>query len=106
MSEKSKLSHEIADETRNTGDWTDDEGEVRELTEAEIASMQPFSSRHPELQTTLRGLRSKGAFSTDEDKISVPVSRSVVEGFRAHGEDWQRQVDHVLRQWLEQHQTS
>jgi uncharacterized protein (DUF4415 family) len=106
MSDTNKPSRELVNETRSTGDWTDDEGEVRELTKAEIASMQPFSSLPAELQATLRGLRGTVAFSADEDKVSVPVSRSVVEGFRAYGEDWQRQVDRVLRQWLEQHQAS
>jgi len=31
-------------DTTGTEDWTDDEGEVRELSGTEIASMTPFAS--------------------------------------------------------------
>jgi|GEM_PF-1346111 len=107
MNEKRVWSDESADEVKNTGDWTDDEGEVRELTDDEIKRMKPFSSLPADLQTKLREIQ-KGnvVIRPDEEQVSIPVSRSVVEKFKASGEDWQARVDLALREWLDQHKAS
>jgi len=38
------VNDDLLEELKDTEDWTDDEGEVRELTRADFARMKPFSS--------------------------------------------------------------
>ena len=109
MKTKSALSDEILEEVKDTSDWTDDDGEVRELTAADFARMKPFSSLPPDLQHTLSEInRGNVTFRPDpvEEQVSVPLSRSVVDRFRASGPNWETKVDQALRQWLDDHQTT
>jgi len=106
MSETVGLSAEELEELKDTEDWTDDEGEVRELTRADFARMKPFSSLPPELQAELLSLKGTVAPVAEQDTIQVPVSRAVVEQFRAGGDGWQRRVDMALREWLDENKAS
>ncbi len=106
MNEIDGLSAEDLEELKDTEDWTDDEGEVRELTRADFARMKPFSSLPLELQTKLLALKGTVAPVAEQDTVQVPVSRAVVEQFRAGGEGWQRRVDMALREWLDENKAS
>ena len=113
MKTKSVFSNEILEEVKDTSDWTDDEGEVRELTAADFARMQPFSSLPPDLQHTLREInrgnvtiRPVSDSDFNEEQVPVKLSRSVVDRFRASGPNWETQVDLALREWLDDHQAS
>ena len=107
MNMKNDWTDETASELKDTGDWTDDDGEVRELTADEIKRMKPFSSLPQDLQEKLREIqKGNGVIRPDEEQVSIPVSRSVVEKFKASGDDWQARVDLALREWLDQHKAS
>jgi uncharacterized protein (DUF4415 family) len=93
--------------TTGTEDWTDDEGEVRELSGDEIASMTPFAELPEELKVSL--LQWKDAtFTPDPVKrtVDIPLSTDVLGKFEAMGEGWESKVDDALRQWLEEHKAS
>lgn len=79
---------------------TDRDGEVRELTAADFARAVPFSGLPDELQRKLRG-RPKAAVT--KERITIRLSRDVVERFRASGAGWQTRVDAALREWLRRH---
>ncbi len=107
MNEKNTRNDEILEEVKDTSDWTDDEGEVRELVAEDLKRMKPFGSLPLDLQDKLREIQ-KGnvVIRPDEEQVSIPISRSVVERFRASGDDWQARVDLALREWLDQHKAS
>ena len=115
MKAKRVLPNDVLEEVKDTGDWTDDDGEVRELTAEDFKRMKPFSSLPPDLQHTLREIQ-RGNVTFRPDPISnsdsdaeqgpVKLSRSVVERFQASGTEWESKVDAALRQWLDEHQAS
>ncbi len=51
----------MLEDLKDTEDWTDDEGEVLELTRADFARMKPFSSLPLELEAELLSLTGTGA---------------------------------------------
>jgi len=78
-----------ADAIWNKGtDLIDDDGEVRELTDADFRQMKPFSSLPPDLQRSLLEIN-RGSVTSQpgEEQVKVKVSRSVVDRFRAEGGD-------------------
>ncbi len=60
MQTKSEWTADVIAEIKDTEDWTDDEGEVRELSGEDIARMKPFSSLPTDLQEKLRSLKKNG----------------------------------------------
>ena len=94
-------------DTTGTEDWTDDEGEVRELNGKEIASMTPFADLPEDLKILL--LQVKGATSSPDSAkktVAIDLSTDVLEKFEAKGEGWESKVDDALREWLEEHKAS
>lgn len=82
----------------------DADGEVRELTAADLRTFKPASEALPlELQKTL-GLRTRGRQKAPT-KISTTIrlSSDVVQAFRATGDGWQTRVDAALKDWLKTH---
>jgi len=80
------------------------DGEVRELT-AEDMDMAKFKPPPEVLPLSLRkklGVRGPQKAPTKE-RITIRLSREVVERFRESGEGWQTRVDAALREWLENH---
>jgi uncharacterized protein (DUF4415 family) len=91
----------------DTEGWTDYEGEVRELTGEEIASMTPFAELPDDLRASL--LQWKDAtFTPDPAKkiVSIKLSSDVLAKFEAKGAGWESKVDDALREWLEEHKAS
>jgi len=61
------------------------------LTEAEWADAQPKVRRGRRLAAVTK------------ERITIRLSRDVVETFRASGEGWQTRVDSALKDWLKTH---
>ncbi len=87
----------------------DEEGEVRELTAADMAEFRPArEALPPELYAGLvemnrrAGVRGPQRAPTKE-RITIRLSRDVVETFRATGEGWQTRMDEALKDWLRAH---
>lgn len=81
---------------------TNKEGEVRELTEEDFKAAVPFSALPKRLQAKLRAMRGPQKAPTKE-RITIRLSRDVVERFRATGEGWQTRIDAALRDYLKAH---
>lgn len=80
----------------------DADGEVRELTTEDMAKFKPTAEVLP------RSLRKKLAVrgpqkTPTKERITIRLSREVVEQFRESGEGWQTRVDAALRDWLKDH---
>ncbi len=76
------------------------DGEVRELTAEDIKTFGPATTLPASLQQKL-GVRGRQKAPTKE-RITIRLSRDVVERFRATGDGWQARVDSALQEWLEQ----
>lgn len=80
------------------------DGEVREITKADLASFSRAEALPASLQ---RKLGVRGAQKTPtKERITIRLSRDVVDSFRASGDGWQARVDAALQEWLEQHKVS
>jgi uncharacterized protein (DUF4415 family) len=80
---------------------TDEEGEVRELTEEDFAHFRPAAEVLPSSLLNKLGIASQSAPATES--VTLRLSREVVERFRATGNDWQIRVDDALKEWLRSH---
>ena len=77
-------------------------GEVRELTAGDMAKFKPAAEvLAPALKRKL-GVRGPQRTPTKE-RITIRLSREVVEQFRGSGSGWQTRVDAALREWLKSH---
>lgn len=82
---------------------TETDGEVRELKAADLKRFQGASALPESLQRKL-GVRGPQKAPTKE-RITIRLSRDVVERFRATGDGWQARVDEALQDWLKRHET-
>lgn len=73
-----------------------------ELTEEWFKRAVPFSALPESLQAKLKAVgRPKAAIT--KERITIRLSRDVVEQFRASGDGWQTRVDAALKDWLKTH---
>ncbi len=72
-----------------------------EWTREEVSRAVPFSGLPASLRDKLGG-RGPQKFPTKE-RITIRLSREVVEQFRASGDGWQTRVDAALKDWLKTH---
>jgi uncharacterized protein (DUF4415 family) len=80
----------------------DQQGEVRELSMAEIKQMRPASAAlPPSLQAKLRTRGPQKA--PTKERITIRLSPEVVQPFRETGTGWQSRLDAALRDWLKSH---
>jgi uncharacterized protein (DUF4415 family) len=77
--------------------WTDDEGEVRELTDEFFAEAKTFHDLPEDEQRVLKGIMEENA---SRKKVAVPLPKEVVEKMQATGEGWELRVEEAVRQWL------
>jgi uncharacterized protein (DUF4415 family) len=83
---------------------TDEEGEVRELDEEDFRAAVPFSALPESLRAKLSALKSRGPQkSPTKDRITIRLSREVLDQFRATGDGWQTRIDGALKEWLKTH---
>ncbi|CDQ09406.1 conserved protein of unknown function [Acidithiobacillus ferrivorans] len=80
----------------------DTDGEVRELTAEDMAKFGPAYEVLPRSLRKKLGVRGPQKTPTKE-RITIRLSREVVEQFRESGEGWQTRVDSALREWLKSH---
>ena len=80
---------------------TDAEGEVRELTRADIRAMRPIEEvLPPELVEVIRNRRrgERGPQKAPTKKqVTLRLDKDVVERFRATGPGWQVRINDALR---------
>ena len=81
---------------------TDNDGEVRELTAADIKRMRPAHEVLPASLHAKLGVRGPQRAPTKQ-RITIRLSPEVVEQFRATGDGWQTRVDAALQDWLKSH---
>lgn len=80
----------------------DTDGEVRELTAEDMVKFRPAAEVLPSSLRKKLGVRGLQKTPTKE-RITIRLSREVVEQFRESGEGWQTRVDSALREWLKNH---
>jgi uncharacterized protein (DUF4415 family) len=81
---------------------TDAQGEVRELTAADMKRFRPAKEVLP---ATLRGkLKVNDPQEATKERITIGLSPEVVQRFRATGDGWQARVDSALKDWLKSHE--
>ncbi len=71
------------------------------LCSGRTMSNEPLEVLPPTLRKKL-GVRGPQKAPTKE-RISIRLSREVVERFRESGDGWQTRVDAALREWLKKH---
>jgi uncharacterized protein (DUF4415 family) len=82
----------------------DDEGEVRELMSADLKDFRAAEEiLSPSLVQKLSVRGRAEQEPTTKERITIRLSRDVVERFRATGEGWQTRLDAALRDWLQRH---
>jgi len=77
---------------------TEASGEVPPLTDTALRALQPVGKLPAALQRKL-GVRGPQRTPTKE-RITIRLSREVVEQFRATGDGWQTRIDTALQEWL------
>jgi uncharacterized protein (DUF4415 family) len=80
----------------------DAQGEVRELTADDLRAFRPGGKALPESLKRKVGIRGRQKAPTKE-RITIRLSRAVVQRFRATGDGWQTRVDVALQDWLRKH---
>ncbi len=81
---------------------TDNDGEVRELSAADIKRMRPAREMLPASLRAKLGVRGPQRAPTKQ-RVTIRLSPEVVERFRATGDGWQTRVDAALQDWLKSH---
>jgi len=81
----------------------DADGEVRELSAAELAEFKPAAETLPPSLMKKLGVRGRPKAAVTKERISIRLSREVVETFRATGEGWQTRMDEALREYVREH---
>ena len=84
----------------------DNDGEVRELTAADMRTFKPAGEVLPlALQKSL-GMRARGPQkSPTKVSTTIRLSNDVLQAFRATGDGWQTRVDAALKDWLKTNST-
>lgn len=81
---------------------TNTEGEVRELSTADMKRFQRAKQALP--GTVLKKLNVRGPQKTPtKERITIRLSPEVVQRFRDTGDGWQTRVDSALKDWLKSH---
>ena len=83
----------------------DAQGEVRELTAADMRHFRPAKEALPKALLTKLNVRGPQKAPTKE-RITIRLSPDVVQRFRDTGEGWQMRVDAALKAWLKSHKPS
>ena len=83
---------------------TNKEGEVRDLTADDFKRFRPAAEvLSPALTAKLATRRRGPRKARNKEPITIPLSREVIDRFRATGEGWQSRLDAALQDWLKTH---
>lgn len=100
-SASAKRMREKPDNTTEREPLTDEDGEVRELIFEDSKHFRPAAEvLPPSLLAKFEALRAARAV-TGKQRTTIPLSRDVLDRFRATGKGWQARVDAALREWLD-----
>ena len=80
----------------------DAEGEVRELTAADMKRLRPAKDALSQRLLAKLNVRGPQKAPTKE-RITIRLSPEVVQRFRDTGDGWQTRVDTALKEWLKSH---
>ncbi|WP_445768185.1 BrnA antitoxin family protein [Rheinheimera sp.] len=82
---------------------TDDDGEIRELTEEDFKQFRPAAEVLPASVMTM--LKRGGRPVSDNPKVSTTVrfDAEVINAFKATGRGWQTRMNNALKEWLASH---
>ena len=80
----------------------DDDGEVRELSQADIAQFRPIQDVDPAMLAAVAEFRRRGRPPVDSPKVRIGLrlAPDVVSGIRASGRGYNARVEKVLREAL------
>ena len=78
----------------------DADGEVRELTKADIARMRPATEVVPDIVEAWRRSRGRPPQATTKLQITLRLSPEVLAYFRKQGRGWQTRVNEVLSRYV------
>lgn len=85
----------------------DTDGEVREITAEDFKQFRPADEVLPGSLKAKLGVRHRGPQKEPtKERITIRLSSSVVEDFRATGPGWQGRIDSALKDWLRTHRPS
>lgn len=76
------------------------DGEVRELTKADIARMRPAAEVVPQVVEAWRRARGRPPKETTKQQVTLRLSPEVLEFFRKQGRGWQTKIDEVLNRYV------
>lgn len=76
------------------------DGEVRELTKAEIARMRPATEVVPEIVQAWRRSRGRPPKEFTKQQVTLRLSPQVLAFFRRQGRGWQTKIDKVLNRYV------
>ncbi len=87
---------------------TDEEGEVRELTEEDVLEFSPaseFLPTHmaPEIASKLLRPLGRPKANTTKEHVNIRLDPDIVAAFKATGRGWQTRLNEALREWLKVH---
>lgn len=88
----------------NSKPLIDANGEIRELTTADIKRFRPLKEVLPTKLRNKLNIRGPQKSPTKE-RITIRLSPEVVQRFRASGDGWQTRVDAALKDWLKSHKS-
>lgn len=76
------------------------DGEVRELTKADIARMRPVTEVLPDIVESWRRSRGRPQKTVTKHQITLRLSPEVLAYFRKQGRGWQTRVNEVLSRYV------
>ncbi len=81
---------------------TDEQGEVREITAADLKTFTRGDGALPASLRAKVGVRGSQKAPT-KVPLSLRLSPQVVEAFKESGDGWQTRIDLALSEWLQTH---
>ena len=83
---------------------TDKDGEVRELTAADLRRFKPAAEVLPAELLKVMGVRPRGPQKAPtKQATTIRLSPDVMAAFKATGTGWQTRIDAALKDWLRTH---
>ena len=83
---------------------TDADGEVRELTAADLRRFKPANQVLPTELLRVMGIKPRGPQKAPtKQATTIRLSPDVMAAFKATGAGWQTRIDAALKDWLRTH---
>jgi uncharacterized protein (DUF4415 family) len=83
---------------------TDENGEVRELTAADLRHFKPAAEVLPQDLLKVMGIKPRGPQKAPtKQSTTIRLSPDVMAAFKATGAGWQTRIDAALKDWLRTH---